>query len=446
MIKKILITVFVIVFVPAHLHALSIEDERRLGRQFLEEIKKRYEFLDDDLCLWYIRDLGRYLTSFLSVRHFNYQFYIIKADEINAFAAPGGNIFLFTGLLNMVRSCDELVSVLCHEMAHVSLRHLSKRIERERKIGFATLAGMLVGALVGGKASSAVITGSIAAGMHLRLSFSRTEETEADTLGVEYMEKSGFDPKASLKILKTLKDLQMMNPQNIPPYLLTHPLPQERISHLESLLQGKEGRASAEVSRFRKLFSYLKIIVKARTSDDAQREIPSLLKESPNDPKALLGMGVLKAKYNEFQDASQFLFKAYSLDKDNVFIAVELAKVYQLMGMPDKAIDILDRFKDYNIPLITYLLAYSYQQQEEYSKAISLYRWLLSYGYKKRELFYNIGICYGRENRLALAHYHFGLYFKLLGNPSKAIFHLKKALKLTNNMALRKKIQKELKR
>ncbi|HDI78555.1 MAG TPA: hypothetical protein ENF54_02820 [Desulfobacteraceae bacterium] len=446
MIKKILVIIILIIFIPSYLQALSIEDEEQLGRQFLEEIQKRYEFLDDDLCLWYIRDLGRYLTSFLSIRHFNYQFYIIKANEINAFAAPGGKIFLFTGLLNVLRSCDELVSVLCHEIAHVSLRHLSKRIDREKKIGFATLAGVLVGALVGGKASSAVITGSLAAGMHLRLSFSRTEEIEADTLGVEYMEKSGFDPKATLKILKTLRDLQMMNPQDIPPYLLTHPLPQERISHLESMLQGKEGRASAEVGRFRGLFPYLKVIVKAGTSDDAQREIPSLLKESPNDPKSLLGMGVLKIKYSEFQDASQFLLKAYSLDKDNVFIAVELAKVYQLMGMPDKAIGILDGFKDHNIPLITYLLAYSYQQEEEYSKAIFLYKRLLSYSYKKKELFYNMGICYGRENRLALAHYYFGLYFKLLGNPSKAIFHLKKALKLTNNMALRKKIQKELKR
>ena len=282
MIKKILVIIILIIFIPSYLQALSIEDEEQLGRQFLEEIQKRYEFLDDDLCLWYIRDLGRYLTSFLSIRHFNYQFYIIKANEINAFAAPGGKIFLFTGLLNVLRSCDELVSVLCHEIAHVSLRHLSKRIDREKKIGFATLAGVLVGALVGGKASSAVITGSLAAGMHLRLSFSRTEEIEADTLGVEYMEKSGFDPKATLKILKTLRDLQIMNPQDIPPYLLTHPLPQERISHLESMLQGKEGRAGAEVSRFRKLFPYLKIIVKARTSDDDQREISSLLKESPN--------------------------------------------------------------------------------------------------------------------------------------------------------------------
>ena len=92
------------------------------------------------------------------------------------FAAPGGHIFVFSGLIEAMDNIDELAAVICHEIGHISARHLSKRIEQSKNIGIATLAGILAAMLVGGEAAAPIISGTLAAGMQARLYFSREDE------------------------------------------------------------------------------------------------------------------------------------------------------------------------------------------------------------------------------------------------------------------------------
>ena len=158
--------------------ALSIEDETIMGQQFVREVLRYYDVVDDDFSNQYIRELGSYLSSFTKAKPFPLNFYIIKSTDLNAFAGPGGHIFVFTGFIIAMENIDEVAAVLCHEMGHVTARHVSERMDRSKKINLATMAGILAGALIGGDVAGAMIYGSMAAGAQAQLSYSRDDERQ----------------------------------------------------------------------------------------------------------------------------------------------------------------------------------------------------------------------------------------------------------------------------
>jgi hypothetical protein len=121
-------------FFPSNGFALSIEEERILGQQFLAQIRGHFELVEDDFATQFINDLGHYLIKPLETKPFPFKFYIVKDNTLNAFAAPGGHIFVFSGLIEALGSVDELAAVMCHEIGHVSARHLAQRVEQDQKI------------------------------------------------------------------------------------------------------------------------------------------------------------------------------------------------------------------------------------------------------------------------------------------------------------------------
>jgi len=140
--------------------ALSIQEEKEMGEEFLVQIQKHFEFVDDDFANEFFNYLGHYLIRPIDPKYFPFNFYIIKNNDLNAFAAPGGHVFFFSGLIETMDSIDELASVMCHEVGHVSARHIAQRIDQNTKISIATLAGILAGILIGGPAAAAIITGA----------------------------------------------------------------------------------------------------------------------------------------------------------------------------------------------------------------------------------------------------------------------------------------------
>jgi predicted Zn-dependent protease len=126
--------------------ALSVYDEEVMGRKFLVGVRHHFDLVEDDFANQYINALGQYLIKPVEPKHFFFHFYIIKLQDVNAFAAPGGHIFFYSGLIQAMDEIDELAAVICHEIGHVAARHISQRIERHSKIGLAQLAGVLAGA------------------------------------------------------------------------------------------------------------------------------------------------------------------------------------------------------------------------------------------------------------------------------------------------------------
>jgi len=432
--------------------SISLEEESIAGKKFLESMRRQFTFVDDDFANDYINKLGRYLIRPLETKYFPFHFYIIKNNELNAFAGPGGYIFVFSGMVDAMDSADELAGVLCHEIGHVSARHLAKRIEQYKKIALATIVGMLAGALLGGKPGSAIATGSVAAGIQKQLSYSREDERQADELGFKYLDASGFNPEGMVDILKKLQKREWLGGSNVPPYLLTHPGGAERISNIEIMMRHYVPRSeNRQTAKFRKDFPLLKTILRAKCMDpdEAKRLFSLDLQKDPGSPLAHFGLGIIWKQRAEYGKAIDNFKKALLTKPTCLPILRELGEAYQLQGEDQDAIQVLRKALEVDAQDkgTLFLLGTSYQNLEQYDKAIRIYERLISMKPVKNEVYYNLGLSYGRQGKLALAHYYFGIYFKRQGERAKARFHFEKAQELAgNDQSLKMRIRSQMKK
>ncbi len=451
--KFCILTLIILLFLSQQstLLALSIAQEKKEGEKFITEVKRYLEIVDDPFLSDFIEDLGQYLSKPVETRHFEYNFYIIKNEELNAFAGPGGHIFVHTGLIRAMEEIDELAAVMCHEIAHVSSRHISQQVEKATKLGYGTLLGMLAGMLLGsGDAAEAVMVGSIAAAQQKQLSYSRDAERQADQVGFKYAAKSGFNPAA---IKSALQRLQAGNfgANEIPAYLLTHPIGPERISNIESLLSSPyivEG-GKAKTVQFRKQYPIFRTIIMAKyeKKEEMINQFSFELSKDPDSPLGNLGMGIVLMEKEDYLKSIDHLKKAIKGLADPAPVLRYLSEAYLFNNEPEKAISILHKALQNNgndkPSLLT--LAKTYQKTEEYDKAIDIYEKLKLLEPVEDVVFYNLGYSYGKENKLGLAHYNFGLFYKQLKNMKEAGFHFREARKQTaDNPELLRKIEESI--
>lgn len=427
--------------------ALSIQEEIELGEEFVTRIRKHFEVMEEGFPRQYLDHLGKYLGLSPQTRPFPLRFYIIKDNTLNAFAGPGGHIFIFSGLIRIMDSADELAAILCHEIGHVSARHLSKRIAQSKKIGLATLAGVLAGVLIGGgPAAEALIAGSMAAGKQAQLHYSRTDERQADHLGFRHMKSTGFDPEAMISTLRKMGSRHWLGNSDIPPYLLTHPTGPERMANLDNMMTNYEFKPTAEAEYFKELFPVFKTIVLAKSlsSSDAERTFKRELETGSKSLAPHLGLGMVYKERSRYQLAVNHLKKSLETRPRSLPVLRHLGESYKMSGQPEKAMLFLKKALsvDRNDKSTLLILAKLYEDLERYGEALDLLNRLKAFPPVDTRVFYHSGICYGRQNRLALAHYNFGIYYKKLGERSKARFHFRKAYGLAGgNPELREEIE-----
>lgn len=436
-------------FYVRNAYSLSIEEEKALGQKFVSQIYRYFDLVNDEFCVKYINDLGQYLIRGLPSRPFPFHFYIVKDKSLNAFAAPGGYVFVFSGLINAADRVDELASVMCHECGHVSARHISKRIEQGKQLGMMTLASLLLGILIGGDAGSALINSSMAASMQAQLHYSRNDERQADQIGFTLLGKSGFDAYATVEIMKKLENGTLFSTNKIPPYLLTHPTGPERVAYLQAMLSRYvQPSPSKEVKHFRAMFPFFKTIVIAKSldPDDAIKYFERQQIHEDKKSFSCLGIGIAYMRLANYTAAIKNLKQARKLNPDAIPILTTLSEAYEYYGQNLKALKLLQYAHTLNDEddSVTFLLGKAYENMGEYEKAIRLFERLASFKPVNNDVYYNLGICYGRSKKLALAHYNFGLYFMNIYDTKKAEFHFKRAKILAkNNPVLQEKIKEQ---
>ncbi|MFO8091237.1 MAG: M48 family metalloprotease [Desulfatiglandaceae bacterium] len=434
--------------------ALSIEDERLLGKEFLARITRSFQFLENDTAVSYLRDLGAYLATAVENKPFDLNFYILQNSELNAFAAPGGHIFIHTGLILSLETVDELAAVLTHEIAHVTARHLSQRIAQQQKLTLASAAALLAGVFIGGEAAEALITGSVAASAQAQLHYSRNDERQADQIGFDYMEKTAFDPDAMLGVLDKITRSQWENAsQRMPTYLRTHPAGPERMSNLDVLMTRRsEPISRAQTEKFRRFFPSFQTAVAAASlppsaAEKTFRERFSKAESPEEKCLAHLGLGMALTSRAKYDEAAAHLKSAISLDSQMLPALLELGNTYRMAGRPLQALSILEKAMEMNENnrAALYLTGLSYQQMEEYEKAVKYFERLASIGAQKHEVFYQLGISYGRLEKLGKAHYNFAKYFAALLQNEDAAFHFRKAEEFAEgNPLLMNRIRREM--
>jgi predicted Zn-dependent protease len=248
--------------------------------------------------------------------------------------------------------------------------------------------------------------------------------------------------------LKKLQKGQWFGTNTIPQYLLTHPGGPERISNTEVLLADYEpGSENKWTATFRRLFPFFKAVVIAKCLDpvNAEKLLNEELERKPHSASTHFGLGIVFKERWDYSGAVAHFREALEIEPKSVPVLVNLGEAYQLMGRNEEAIAVLQKalaIENRNRAAL-FLLANTYQSLEEYEDAIRLYTRLTLMGPVKNEVFYNLGVSYGRINKLGYAHYNLGVYFKRQGTAEKAQFHFQKADDHAGyDQALRRRIQK----
>lgn len=208
--------------------------ERELGRRFFLEARSQLPLVEDPAVSEYVARLGRRLVATLGAQQFDYHFYVVQHPALNAFAVPGGYVFIFTGLLARTANDDELVGVLAHEIGHIAAHHIVRQQSESQVWSYAALLGALLTAV-----HPVLGAGAIAAAQTALLKYSREFEQEADYLGLRYATEAGYDPNALGSFFKQLLAEQRVNPAGVPAYMLTHPLTETRIANIETTIKAQ---------------------------------------------------------------------------------------------------------------------------------------------------------------------------------------------------------------
>ncbi|MBM3778595.1 MAG: hypothetical protein FJW23_10200 [Acidimicrobiia bacterium] len=211
---------------------ISVEQEIALGREANAQVQREVPSLQERTVLGYVRDIGARLVARSQGEAYPYSFHVADYRELNAFALPGGPVWIHRGLLEAATRESQVAAVLAHEIAHISERHAA---DQASKSLIANLGLGLLGAILGNGTSATttrMAAGLLANGVFLK--FSRDDEREADRVGMALMARAGWDSRGMIELLEILEREAARNPGQVATFLSTHPSPEDRIARLRA--------------------------------------------------------------------------------------------------------------------------------------------------------------------------------------------------------------------
>ncbi len=436
--------------------ALTTEEEKKLGKQIFLEIEAKMGTVKDLTLQAFIEKVGYSLMDQVGPTPFEFKFYVINAPDPNAFAIPGGYIFITTGLLVLAENEQEVAGVLSHEIAHVTQRHISQLIEKSKRINIASMVAVLAAMLAGGggAGSQAGAAMAMATAEALTLKYTREMEVDADQNGLSYLIKAGYDPNGLINFFTRIHRVSLVMAPHIPLYLSTHPATESRISLLENLLQitQKPSGPFRTIPNFRRI--QIKAFVEEREPHVAVTHFQPFIDANPQDVNGYYGLGLAYRKMGRFDKSIEVLQSAHSFAPNDLDILKERGVVYFLSGKLDQAMEDLEVVRSkpsagtgQNNDLHTlYYLGRTYQEKGEFSKALPLLLKVQKEASFFIDVHFNLGSIYGRMGQKGLSHYYFGKYFKLRGDQKNALLHFRTAIEwLERGSREREEVQGEIK-
>jgi len=211
--------------------------ERRLGESIMRQIRADRDYYDEAEATDFINNLGNRLASRSTDSRQEFEFFLIRDPQINAFALPGGFIGVNTGLLLAAQAESEAAGVLAHEIAHVTQRHIARMLMQQQQTSIASLAALAAALLLSRantQAAEAAIAFGQAGAIQSQLNFTRDNEREADRVGLQILDQAGFDPRGMASFFERMQRATRVYEGGAPSYLRTHPLTFERIADMQN--------------------------------------------------------------------------------------------------------------------------------------------------------------------------------------------------------------------
>jgi len=440
---------------PRAVFGLTVKEEEKMARSFLSVIYKHYEVIEDPAIVNYVNKVGNRIVAHLKEPLFQYRFFVIKTPTYNAFAIPAGYIFINSGLLMAMDNEEQLAGILGHEIAHVNARHISQKIERSKKIGWAGMAGMAAGVLMGlagagGGASQAMIKGSQAAAQTAELSYSRENEMQADQLGLIYLNDAGYSGEGLLKILKTMRAKQWYDSNQVPTYLMTHPAIDERIAYIDGQLatappkttQPAPAKSSDEFERM-----LTQLMTEYGDENLVLRETEAAVKANPADLIARHRYGLILARIGRHQEAIDQLRMVLEKRAFDPYILRDIGRVYLLDGQYQQALKTL-KTAHKMIPddaECGLFLGQTQLELDAFDDASAVLSDIVKKNPNYTQAYYFLGQSQGKQGDLADGFYNLAIYHSRKRDYQTAAVQLRRALQYAKDDEKRAKIEKALK-
>jgi len=251
----------------------SPSDDVKLGRDAAAQVEQQLPLLRDDSVTSYVSDIGQRLVDAIpaELRHpeFRYTFKVVNVKDINAFALPGGPMYVNRGMLEAAKTEGEVAGVVAHELSHVALRHGTAQATKATPYEIGTIAGAILGAIVGGNAGSAIAQGTQFGLGTAFLRYSREFEKQADLEGSQIMARAGYDPRDMANMFKTI---EQHGGSGGPQWLSDHPNPGNRYAYITQEAQSLHvENARRDGSAFQSVQSHLRGMPPAPSTEEATK-------------------------------------------------------------------------------------------------------------------------------------------------------------------------------
>ncbi len=338
---------------------LPKNQEAQLGRSIMREIRRQGVIVNDPELTEYVQALGHRLAAHHNDGEFEFEFFVVDSPVINAFALPGGYIGVHTGLIAATKSESELAGVLAHEIAHVTQRHIARAIhanQRNSLLNMATMLGALLAAAAsdaGGDGIQAAVLTSQAVNAQNQINFTRSNEYEADRVGVSILARAGFDPSGMADFFSTMSREAGPAGARVPEFLRTHPVNSARMAEargraralgsvdttnsdgysiakarIDALL-GLSVQPSKKEADKAAIASYTAALRKIEALEfvDAVAPLEELVRNNPDVISYRIALGQAQAGSDDELAALDTLAAAYDLFPRNVPLSIAYAQV-----------------------------------------------------------------------------------------------------------------------
>lgn len=229
---------------------ISEEEEIQLGKSAAEQVERENRLVKNRKVAGYVQKLGERLARRSDRPGLKYQFKVIEKDDANAFALPGGFIYLHQGILQIAENESEVAGVLAHEIAHVSERHGIEQVKKAQRIGLGLAALDLIFGRNRGTGENLAALGAQLAAQGVFFKYSRDAEREADRKGVEILRKNGTNPRGMVTLFQRMESLRERNPGRVESFFSSHPSLRERQENISGSLTSGDSRLRSDSRDF----------------------------------------------------------------------------------------------------------------------------------------------------------------------------------------------------
>ncbi len=410
--------------------------EKRLGRAFIRNLQQRERFIEEAVFEEYIESLGHRLAAKSDDPGRHFRFYLIENPVVNAFAAPDGHIGVYSGLVLTSESESELASVLAHEIAHVTQKHLFRTFYRAQQMSMpaamALLAAVLIGVGGGGQFGQAAVAGIQAGMIQDQIDYTRHNEKEADRVGMDILSRSKYDPRAMPVFFKRMGRANQSYSTKLPEFLRTHPVTTNRIADALGRAERYPYKQHNEDIRYHLLRAWLKYRSFNRPSKAVAHFKDSLESGRYRNKEAQeYGYALALTHSRKYDQARTLLKRLLGKRSQMVEYRLALAQLEQNSGNKTEAARLIREGK--KLHPNSKALALSYvellEQNGNHKGAVNVLAKLIQQNPTDPNLYLKLSRATGKQGKNAEAHGYLAEHYYLQGQLKSGIHQLEIALR-----------------